>query len=78
MGMMIVEIKQHGISISLFNMVLGDFEQNLVSSIVGYWFCDRTVLIKSFEGLRLTAYRLYPDGFAMLLYPRDNLFYFRI
>ncbi|RPD37118.1 hypothetical protein C0030_004065 [Candidatus Liberibacter solanacearum] len=36
-AMMVAEIKQNGVSVALFDTVLGDFEQDLVASIVGYW-----------------------------------------
>ncbi|RPD37083.1 hypothetical protein C0030_004460 [Candidatus Liberibacter solanacearum] len=45
-AMMAAEIKQNGVSVALFDIVLGDFEQHLVASIVGYWFCDRAMRIK--------------------------------
>ncbi|CAL9914944.1 hypothetical protein LSO9J_80017 [Candidatus Liberibacter solanacearum] len=50
-AMMVAEIKQNGVSVALFDTVLGDFEQDLVASIVGYWFlCDKAMRIKKRRG----------------------------
>ncbi|ONI59523.1 hypothetical protein AYJ09_04245 [Candidatus Liberibacter solanacearum] len=49
-AMLVADINQNGFSVALFGIVLGDFEQHLVASIVGYWFCDRAMRIKKKRG----------------------------